>query len=84
LVIFGNGQVAEVFHYYLTHEASREVAAFTVDGAYLKEGSHLGLPVVDFESVERRFPPRDSSRSTRRGRERPTRPPPRDMSLRIT
>jgi len=31
-----------VFHYYLTHEASREVAAFTVDGAYLKEGSHLG------------------------------------------
>ncbi len=59
LVIFGNGQVAEVFHYYLTHEASREVAAFTVDGAYLKEGSHLGLPVVDFESVERRFPPRD-------------------------
>jgi sugar O-acyltransferase (sialic acid O-acetyltransferase NeuD family) len=57
LVIFGNGQVAEVFHYYLTHEAGRRVAAFTVDGAYLKENSHLGLPVVDFEGLAGGFPP---------------------------
>lgn len=57
IVIFGNGQVAEVFHYYVTHESERRVAAFTVDAAYLKEDAHLGLPVVDFESVERKFPP---------------------------
>jgi sugar O-acyltransferase (sialic acid O-acetyltransferase NeuD family) len=57
LVIFGAGQVAEVFHYYVTHEAGRRVAAFTVDGQYLTGDSCLGLPVVEFESVERRFPP---------------------------
>jgi sugar O-acyltransferase (sialic acid O-acetyltransferase NeuD family) len=57
IVIFGNGQVAEVFHYYVTGEAGTDVAAFTVDGKYLKEDSHLGLPVVDFETVEQRFPP---------------------------
>ena len=57
IVLFGNGQIAEVFHYYLTHEADRRVAAFTVDGAFMKEDSHLGHPVVDFESVAQRFPP---------------------------
>ena len=57
VVIFGSGQVAEVFHYYVTHEAGRRVAAFTVDGAYLKEESLLGLPVVDFEGVAGAYPP---------------------------
>ena len=57
LVIFGAGQIAEVFHYYLTHEADAQVAAFTVDGAYLTGDSFLGLPVVDFETVEQRFAP---------------------------
>ncbi len=56
IVIFGNGQIAEVFHYYVTHEAQRQVAAFTVDAGHLKEDSHLGLPVVDFEAVGRHFP----------------------------
>jgi len=41
----------------LTHEAGRSVAAFTVDGSYLKEESHLGIPVVDFAAVEKDFPP---------------------------
>jgi len=59
IVIFGVGQVAEVIHYYLTHEGDKHVAAFTVDGNYLKEDTHLGIPVVDFESVEKHFPPTD-------------------------
>jgi len=59
IVIFGVGQIAEVFHYYVTEEGGRRVAAFTVDGKYLNEGSHLGVPVVDFETVEKRFPPAD-------------------------
>jgi sugar O-acyltransferase (sialic acid O-acetyltransferase NeuD family) len=57
IVIFGNGQIAEVFHYYVTHEAGRNVAAFTVDRSYLKEDTQLGVPVVDFETVDRHFPP---------------------------
>jgi saccharopine dehydrogenase-like NADP-dependent oxidoreductase len=34
VVIFGIGQIAEVVHYYLAHEANRNVAAFTVDDQY--------------------------------------------------
>jgi len=57
LLIFGIGQVADVFHYYVTEEGGKRVVAFTVDGKYLKEDSHLGVPVVDFETVEKHFPP---------------------------
>lgn len=57
LVIFGTQNFAEVAHYYFTHDSSYRVAAFTVDGTYLKEPSHRGLPVVAFEDLPRAFPP---------------------------
>jgi sugar O-acyltransferase (sialic acid O-acetyltransferase NeuD family) len=57
LVIFGAGQIAEVMHYYFTTEGDREVEAFVVDREYRTADSVLGVPVVDFEDVERRFPP---------------------------
>ncbi len=57
VVVFGAGQIAEVIAYYLTHEAGRRVAAFTVDGAYLKEDSLMGVPVVAFEEVAQAFAP---------------------------
>ncbi|VFR33135.1 Acyltransferase [plant metagenome] len=57
LVIFGAGDIAELAHYYFTTDAGREVAAFTVDRAYLPDGDFQGLPVVAFEEVAQRFPP---------------------------
>jgi sugar O-acyltransferase (sialic acid O-acetyltransferase NeuD family) len=42
---------------YLTHDSPYEVAGFTVDREYIKEGTLLGLPVVAFEEVESIFPP---------------------------
>ena len=57
VVIFGCGQIAEVIHYYLTHESDHRVAGFTVDGQYLANDVLFGLPVVPFETVEARFPP---------------------------
>ena len=57
VVIFGSGPIAEVIWHYLTHESDHEVVGFTVDGAYLKTPSLLGLPVVPFEEVEAAFPP---------------------------
>jgi sugar O-acyltransferase (sialic acid O-acetyltransferase NeuD family) len=57
VVVFGAGQVAEVVHYYIEHESDRRVAAFTLDGAYLEESTHLGRPVVAFEEVVAAFPP---------------------------
>lgn len=57
LVIFGTGQIAQVVHYYVGHESGRRVAGFAVDGSYLREDKHLGLPVVAFEDVCAAFPP---------------------------
>jgi sugar O-acyltransferase (sialic acid O-acetyltransferase NeuD family) len=57
VVLFGNGQMASVIFFYLTHDSAFEVAAFTVDGEHIKEQTLLGLPVVAFEEMERRYPP---------------------------
>jgi sugar O-acyltransferase (sialic acid O-acetyltransferase NeuD family) len=56
LVIFGSGQIAELAHFYFTHDSSHRVVAFTVDGDYVKESGFLGLPVVAFEELDGAFP----------------------------
>lgn len=57
LVIFGAGELAEVAHFYFTHDARATVAAFTVDAAYLKERQFCGRPVVAFEELAAAFAP---------------------------
>lgn len=56
LVIFGTGEIAEIAHFYFTHDAARPVAAFTVDATHMRESAFHGLPVVPFEQVEKDFP----------------------------
>jgi len=57
LVIVGDSAFAEVACEYFTHDSDYEVIGFSVERAYLKRDSLLGLPVVEFESVEQRFSP---------------------------
>ncbi len=57
VVIFGVGQIAEIAHFYLTHDSEHEVVAFVVDRAYLQDSSFHGLPVVAFEDVVVAYPP---------------------------
>jgi len=59
IVIFGDGLIAEVAHFYFTHDSDFEVAAFTVDGAYLKSSSFQGLPCIPFEGIEQEYSPND-------------------------
>lgn len=59
LVVFGLGEMAEVCRYYFEQQADWTVAAFTVDGGFIKEPRFLGLPVVPFDKVTKEFPPRD-------------------------
>ena len=59
LVIFGAGDLAEVAHFYFRHDTPRDVVAFTIDEAYLKEELFLGMPLVPFERLEERFPPHE-------------------------
>src|SRR4051812_43048517 len=61
VVLFGVGAIAELAHFYLTHDSPHEVVAFTVDGDYLREDTFHDLPVVPFETVEDAFPPAEAA-----------------------
>lgn len=57
LVIFGTGDIAQIANYYFHIDSDYEVAAFTVNEAYMKDATFEGLPVVAFENLEEQFPP---------------------------
>lgn len=57
LVIFGSGDIAQLAHYYFSTDSEYEVAAFTVDAAYIQDTTFCELPVVAFESVATLYPP---------------------------
>jgi sugar O-acyltransferase (sialic acid O-acetyltransferase NeuD family) len=57
LVIFGAKQIAEICAFYFDHDSDYEVVAFTVDGAFLEEGTFTGRPVVAVEEIARTYPP---------------------------
>ena len=59
LILFGTGDIAELAHFYFTRDSAHPVVAFCVDGAFLREDSFHGLPVVAFEEVASRFAPAD-------------------------
>lgn len=57
LVIFGCSEIGQLAHFYFSTDSGYEVAAFTVDAAFLRDPAFCGLPVVPFEEVEARYPP---------------------------
>ena len=59
IVLFGDRQVADLAHFFLTHDSDHEVVAFTVDGAHISAATMSGLPIVPFEEVQTRYPPGD-------------------------
>jgi sugar O-acyltransferase (sialic acid O-acetyltransferase NeuD family) len=56
LIIFGSSEIAELAYYYFSHDSNYQVAAFTVDDAYIKEEQFLGLPLVPFSQVSKLYP----------------------------
>lgn len=57
LVIFGSGDIAQLAHYYFTHDSTYELVAFTVDEDYIVSPSFCNLPVVPYEQLLILFPP---------------------------
>ncbi|CDZ54516.1 acetyltransferase [Neorhizobium galegae] len=56
VIVFGAGDIAEVVDYLFQKTIGRTVAAFTVDGDYVKSDTAFGKPLVAFEEVAARFP----------------------------
>jgi sugar O-acyltransferase (sialic acid O-acetyltransferase NeuD family) len=57
LIIFGTSDIAQLAYYYFSNDSDYKVAAFTVDGEYIKINEFCGLPVVPFEEVINHYPP---------------------------
>ena len=57
VIIFGIQDFAELAHYYLGYDSEHEVVAFSVNREYMPENREFkGLPIVEFEEVEKQFP----------------------------
>jgi sugar O-acyltransferase (sialic acid O-acetyltransferase NeuD family) len=59
IIIFGVGQIAEVAFFYLKNDSQHEVVAFTVDSDFLKTDKFQNLPVINFEDIEKQYPPNE-------------------------
>lgn len=59
LVIVGAGEFGEIAYEYFTDDSPYEVVAFAVESQYRNNDICRGLPVVDFENMEKRYPPSD-------------------------
>ena len=57
VVLFGTGGGADTAYRYLTKDSLHEIVAYTVDADRRDCDAFHGLPVVDFETVQDRFPP---------------------------
>src|SRR6478672_4053708 len=57
LLIVGDGEFAEIAYEYFTHDSDYEVVGFAVEKAYRHKEIMYGLPVIDFEEIETKFPP---------------------------
>jgi len=58
VVIFGLSDSSELAHFYLTHDSTYNVVAFTVSEEYIPESKmYNGLPVIPFEKLNSSHPP---------------------------
>ena len=57
IIIFGNGQLAEIAQFYIKHDTQHEIAAFTVDADFIENNILNGIPIVSFETIATQFPP---------------------------
>lgn len=59
IIIFGNGEIAEIAHYYFTHDTSYKIKCFAVDSQYCEENKFCGLNVIPFDEIENTYSPND-------------------------
>lgn len=57
LLIYGNGQMAELAFARFQRDPRHSVVGFTVDRSLIGEARLHGLPVIPFDEIERHFPP---------------------------
>jgi sugar O-acyltransferase (sialic acid O-acetyltransferase NeuD family) len=59
IVIFGTGAFAEVAYYYLKNDSEYEIVGFSANKKFISQDNFCGLPVIPFEEIEKKFPPKE-------------------------
>ncbi len=57
IIIFGNGQLAEIAQFYINRDTDHEITAFTVNAEFIEKETFNGIPVVPFGTITSQFPP---------------------------
>lgn len=57
LIIIGAGEFALIAYEYFTYDSDYDVVAFSVHREFLVDEEFNSLPIVELESIEKRYPP---------------------------
>ena len=59
LIIFGNGEIAEIANFYFSQFTNYEIVCFTIDDEFIKENKFCNKPIVPFVDIEKNFSPKE-------------------------
>lgn len=56
LIIFGAGVLGHLAYEYFTHDSDYQVIGFAVETEYVNPDGFCGLPLIDFNGIENKYP----------------------------
>ena len=60
IIIWGIGQISQVFTFYIQKYTQYEICAYTIDKEYMGDKNEFnGIPIIAFEEIEKYFPPNE-------------------------
>lgn len=59
IIIFGNTNFSKMIAEYIIESEKYEITCFTVNKNYIEEKEILGIPVIEFEDIEKKYSPKD-------------------------
>jgi len=62
VIIFGNRDLAQLARYYLTYDTCHTVVGFAVNKEFRDSNDFDGLPLYEFETIEKQLPPKQGYR----------------------
>ena len=57
IIIFGQGEIADLAHFYFKSDSKYEIVAFCVDDKFLSKNSFNNLPLIALSELEKIYPP---------------------------
>lgn len=59
LILFGKGSFAQIAKDYFNDDSNYEVVAFTLDNEFIDSDTYLGLPLIPFDEIEKKYHPNE-------------------------